>query len=724
MSNFRCAKYAVTLVAVLALWHGSLLSTQAAMAGGAAQTTVAKAASAGTEGSDPFLWLEDKDGARALSWVRAQNARTLPVLQGDPHYKALYAQALHINESASRIPYPEYINGSLYNFWQDAKHVRGILRRTSFAGYLTASPSWTTVLDMDALARREHANWVYKGLDCVQPDEERCLVLLSDGGEDAQTVREFDLSTGHFVPGGFNLPRAKQNAAWIDANRLIVARAWRPGQLTASGYPYVVKTLRRGQPLSAAVEVFRGKPSDVSDDPFVLRDGQGNRAVMINRGVTFFTTEEYLLTARGLRKLNVPAKLNVSGLLDGRLLFSLNQSWNTGGRIFPEGSLVSVPLAQAMTNPSNLHPSLVYAPGPRETIDNVSQTKSDLIVTIYKNVRGRALVFTPSGTGGWSMRPLNLPDNSSIDVIDTNLHNDRSFLRVSNFLMPSTLYVANAASGQPEKIKSLPPQFNAAPEVVEQHEATSKDGTKVPYFVVRPRNMRFEGNNPTILNAYGGFQISMTPYYSGVTGKLWLERGGVYVLANIRGGGEFGPAWHDAGLKTHRQRIYDDFYAVGKDLIARKITSPRRLGIVGGSNGGLLMGVEFTQHPEMWNAVQIEVPLLDMMRYEKIQAGASWVAEYGSVSVPAERQFLASISPYQNLRAGVAYPEPFIWTTTKDDRVGPQHARKFAAKLASMGVPYLFYEVIEGGHGAGANLREDAKTEALGYTYFVMKLME
>ncbi len=417
-------------------------------------------------------------------------------------------------------------------------------------------------------------------------------------------------------------------------------------------------------------------------------------------------------------------KLDVSGLVDDQLLLSLNQDWNAHGTVFKQGSLVSVDLAAAAAHPADLHPALVYVPGARESLNGVSVTKNDLVLTVYQNVRGRAFVYSPAAANRWTLRRLNFPDNASIDVVDSNIRDNRVFLTVSGFLTPTTLYLADASSGARERVKALPAQFDASNDLVEQHEATSKDGTKIPYFIVRPKGMRFDGMNPTVINAYGGFQISETPFYSATTGKLWLERGGVFVLANIRGGGEFGPAWHEAGLKTHRQRIYDDFYAVGRDLVTRKITDPRHLGIVGGSNGGLLMGVEFTQHPEMWNAVQIEVPLLDMLRYEQIEAGASWVGEYGSVSVPAERAFLQKISPYQNLRAGVAYPEPFIWTTTKDDRVGPQHARKFAAKLAAMHVPYLFYEVTEGGHGAGANLKETAETSALGWTYFTMKLME
>ena len=688
-----------------------------------AQRTTARAMPAAMQGADPFLWLEDKDGARALAWVRAQNARSLPILERDSHYRTFYAQALAINQSEARIPYPEYLHGAVYNFWQDARHVRGIWRRTTLRSYGTAAPAWTTVLDLDALSKRERANWVWKGADCAQPQERFCMISLSDGGEDAVTLREFDLDTGKFVAGGFTLPRAKQSTAWLDADTLLVSRPWTADEVTASGYPYDVRVLKRGAPLTAASELFRGSRSDVSVDPFTLDDGAGHHAAFVSRGLTFFTTQISLLRNGALEPLNLPQKLNVQGMVDGRLLISLNQPWQVEGRTLRAGSLVAIALSQAQTDPAHLHPSLVYAPGPRESIAGVAVTKHHAVVTGYENVRGRAYVFTPNGSA-WVMRRLALPDNASINVASTSLHGDGAFLSVTSFLLPTTLYFTDASRGTPQKIKSMPAQFDASQEITQQYEATSKDGTKIPYFVVRPKNMRFDGSNPTVLTAYGGFQISETPYYSGTIGKLWLERGGVFVLANIRGGGEFGPAWHEAGLKTHRQRIYDDFYAVGKDLVARRITDPRHLGIVGGSNGGLLMGVEFTQHPDMWNAVQIEVPLLDMLRYEKIQAGASWVGEYGSVSVPAERAFLEKISPYQNLRAGVAYPEPFIWTTTKDDRVGPQHARKFAAKLAAMRVPYLYYEVIEGGHGAGANLKESARTAALGWTYFTMKLME
>jgi prolyl oligopeptidase len=350
-------------------------------------------------------------------------------------------------------------------------------------------------------------------------------------------------------------------------------------------------------------------------------------------------------------------------------------------------------------------------------------TRDRLVVTINQNVRGRVFVFSPAAGGAWTRKQIQLPDNVTTSAADANRRGGEALINVTGFLTPTSVWLADAQAPSAATVKSLAAKFDASRDTVEQLEATSKDGTKIPYFVVRAKTLKRDGSSPTILYAYGGFEVSMTPSYSDMTGKLWLERGGVYVLANIRGGGEFGPAWHEAGLKTHRQVIYDDFAAVAQDLIARKITSPRRLGIMGGSNGGLLMGVEFTQHPELWRAVDIQVPLLDMLRYEQIDAGTSWVGEYGSVANPDERAFLASISPYQNLKSGVKYPEPFIWTTTKDDRVGPQHARKFAAKMSAMGLPYLFYEVTEGGHGSGANLKERAHTSALEFTYFARQLM-
>ncbi|MBV9402216.1 MAG: S9 family peptidase, partial [Candidatus Eremiobacteraeota bacterium] len=573
-----------TTVAV-AILTASLNSV--ALTAGPAQTTVAQAPPTSADGSDPFLWLEEKDGARAIAWVRQQNQRSLSVLQSDPHYRPFYQEALHIAESPARIPFPAIFNGAVYNFWQDATHVRGIWRRTTLRSYQTAKPAWHTVIDVDALARAEGKNWVWEAPDCAEPQEVRCMVAFSEGGEDAQTLREFDLNTQRFVANGFVLPRGKQSESWENPDTLLVSREWQPGDLTASGYPYIVKRWQRAQPLSSATEVFRGQKSDVSDDPLVLNDGDGNHAALIRRGVTFFTSEYYIEAPGGLRKLNIPAKSDVSGLVHGRMLLTLNEDWNPQGQLFHAGSLAAVSLNDALTSPSNLHPTLVWAPQPREALESTAVTKNTVLIALLRNVRGRALVYTPTGVAGWRGRELPLPENATIGLGSTDLRSDAMFVTATSFLMPSSLYYGNAQTATLSKVKALPPLFNSRNDVIEQLEATSRDGTKVPYFIVRPKNMRYNGANPTILNAYGGFQISETPTYSATMGKLWLERKGVFALANIRGGGEFGPAWHEAGLKTNRQRIYDDFYAVGKDLIARKITSPRRLGIVGGSNGGL-----------------------------------------------------------------------------------------------------------------------------------------
>ncbi|HTU81461.1 MAG TPA: prolyl oligopeptidase family serine peptidase [Candidatus Acidoferrales bacterium] len=720
-------RFGVALFAALAFAGGSLAL---AADSSAPQTTVARAIPGVTGDQDPFLWLEDKDGARALAWVKEQNARTVAVLERDPRYPALYAAALKLYESPDRIASPELLRGEIYNFWQDAAHLRGIWRRTTLESYRTDSPDWTTVLDLDKLAAAEHANWVWKGFTCEEPSERYCMISLSNGGEDAVTMREFDLDAGAFVPNGFVLPRGKQVAAWDGDDALLVSREWEPGELTASGYPYVVKRLQRGQALSSAVEVFSGEKTDqLFTTPIALTDGAGNHAALVNRAPTFFTTQLYIRTPHGLQRLALPPKTFVEGMVDGRLLFSLRQAWSDGSTSFATGSLIAVPLADALKDPAHVTPSPVYAPGPREAIavtgggDGVDVTKSSVILSIYHDVNGREMVFTPASDGTWAKRQIDLPGDSTTAVQATSILSDDAFLTSTSFLQPTALYLADTVTGRASVVKQLPPKFDASKDVVEQHEVASQDGTMIPYYVVHSKNMPFDGRNPTVLYAYGGFQIAVTPAYSGETGKLWLEHGGVYAIANIRGGGEFGPAWHEAGLTVHRQRIYDDFYAVAKDLVDRKITDPRHFGINGGSNGGLLMGVEFTQHPEMYNAVSIGIPLLDMMRFEHIEAGASWVDEYGSVSVPAQRAFLRSISPYQNLRPGVAYPEPFIWSTTKDDRVGPEAARKFAAKLAAMHVNYLYYEVLEGGHGLGANFKEDAESDALRWTYFTMKLM-
>jgi len=696
---------------IAALLVTATLAASPAIAQTAAMTTTDSA-------TDPYIWLEDKDGAKALAWVEAENAKTLPRLENDPRYATFYQEALAIASAKDRIPMPDQRYGRIYNFWRDVDHPHGVWRWTSEAEYASTDPTWTTTLDLDALGKAEGKQWVFKGATCLRPEERLCLVALSEGGEDAVTYREFDLASGQFVEGGFVLPKSKQNATWVDKDTLLVARDWGQGTTTDSGYAFVMKTVKRGQSLDKANEVYRGEPGDQGGTAAgVLTDAKGERLVVIQRRKTFFGADKLIWTPNGVTKLDLPDRTYPVALIDGQVIFSTSDPWGD----IPTGAIASAPFADVAKGV--IEPTLIFAPNARQAVEGVSDTRDRLIVTITDNVRGRAMVFD-HGASGWASRSIALPDNASIGVASTDDRSDHAFLTVTGFLTPTSLLTIDAAdTAAPKTIKTLPSKFDAADLIVEQFEATSTDGTRVPYFIVHKKGVALDGTTPTIMTAYGGFEVSMTPGYSAITGKLWLERGGSYVLANIRGGGEFGPAWHDAGRKTKRQVIYDDFASVAQDLFRRGLTSPKKLGIYGGSNGGLLMGVEFNQHPDLWQAVTIQVPLLDMIRYEQIAAGASWVDEYGSVKNPEERAFLEKISPYRNLKKGVAYPEPYIWTTTKDDRVGPQHARKFAARMSEYGLPYLFYEDTAGGHSGDADIAQAARMQALQMTYFAQKLL-
>ena len=667
-------------------------------------------------GNDPNLYLEEIEGERALAWARTENARSLAILEGDARYAQLHADALALANSHDRLPLGAVRDGYYYNFWQDETHVRGIWRRSPIAAYASGNPAWETILDVDALASAENKNWVYKGADCLSGTT-RCMLELSDGGRDAAVYREFDTATKAFVQGGFEVPDAKSNIGWQDRDTLLVGTDWGAGSMTESGYPYIVKAWRRGTPLSSATEVIRGVATDVSMSPFDLEDVDGSRVVMASQATTFFESVYFRLGQGAPQRLNLPPKSTIRGLHKGFLLFTLEQEWNG----FPNGALLAYPVAD-MTS-ATPHVTQLYAPSARESIDDVVTTRDAVLIAGYQNVRGRILRYAWDGRA-WIESTVALPPNGAVNLAGSSPTEAAAFATFEDFLTPTTLYALEDRATRARSIRSLPAQFNAAPYTSEQFEATSRDGTKIPYFVVRRRDQQANGQNPTLLYAYGGFQVSELPFYSPSLGKLWLDRGGTYVLANIRGGGEFGPAWHQAGLKTHRQVIYDDFYAVEQDLVARHITSPRRLGIEGGSNGGLLMGVMLNQHPEMVHAAVVQVPLIDMLRYDQLGAGASWVDEYGSPHVPAERRWLERMSPYQNLRARPDFPMPFIETSTRDDRVHPGHARKYAARMAELGIPFLYYENIEGGHAAAANLNETARRRALEYTYLMRQLMD
>jgi prolyl oligopeptidase len=670
--------------------------------------------------NDPFLWLEDIEGAKPLAWVKAQNDRSLALLQGDPRFAPAQAQALAILNSKDRLALGSIRNGYVYNFWQDEKNVRGLWRRSPMAAYRAGNPVWETLLDIDALAAAENANWVFKGADCLTDDERYCLIQLSNGGKDAVVRREFDASKKAFTPDGFSLPEAKSDSAWKDKDTLLVATDFGPGTLTESGYPFVIKELKRGQKLADAREIIRGTAKDVAVAPGVLESEDGTRLPIAIVADTFFTSTVYRLDGETPAKINLPQRVTVRGLHKAQLVFTIEEAWTISGKTYPAGALLSM----SMNDTGGASPTinLMTTPGDREAIEDVGVTRDSVLVAGTRNVIGRLARLTFDGRA-WLESEISLPAGT-VSLASASSSDGVAFAVDEDPLHPQTLYDIDARTGVAKPIKALPALFNADGLKLQQFEATSTDGTKIPYFIVGKPEALARGEAPTLLYGYGGFQVSMNPTYSPVLGKLWLEAGGVYVLANIRGGGEFGPAWHQAGLKTKRQIIYDDFIAVAQDLIARKITSPRRLGIEGGSNGGLLMGVMLTQRPELFNAAVVQVPLLDMLRYHKLLAGASWVDEYGSPDVPEERQWLVKMSPYQNLKKRPDFPEPFFVTSTKDDRVHPGHARKYAAKMESLGMPFLYYENTDGGHAASANQTERAKRSALEFTYLKRKLMD
>ena len=708
--------------AVLAALLASTSLTSVSMA----QTASSAPAFATSEASDPYVWLEDVEGARAMAWVKDHNTHSLGVLQGDPRYEPLHQQALAIVQARDRIPAPGFTHdGHIDNFWQDAQHVRGVWRRTTLDSYKTAEPQWETVLDIDALAEAESANWVYKGSTCLAPEERYCLISLSNGGKDAVTLREFDSVTRSFVEGGFFLPESKGGATWLNKDTLLISRDFGVGTLTNSGYPMIVKRMMRGQSLDQADVLFMGEPTDVSVSGYTLRDADGAlKATLINRSIDFYSSETYRVTDDGaVVKLALPAKSDITGLVAGKLVVSLKQDWTApSGQDFKSGDLIAWPL-DAWLEDQATPAVLVLRPTERQAVEGVNATRNTLVVALYDNVRGSVRVYRP-GDSEWTYSTLGLPQNVSVGVGSASETDDKVFVSVTGYLNPSSLWLADAATGAVDQVKSMPAKFDATGMTVDQHEARSADGTMIPYFVVHKADMPLDGSNPTLLYGYGGFESSLLPGYSATVGKLWLERGGVYVIANTRGGGEFGPRWHEAALQQNRQRAHEDFQAVALDLIARDIASQPKLGIMGGSQGGLFMGAMLTQRPDLINAAVIQVPLFDMLRFHKLLAGDSWKGEYGDPDIPEQRAWIQAYSPYQNLRAGQPYPEVFIHTSTKDDRVHPGHARKAAARLEELGYPVLFYENTDGGHAAGANLQETARRLALEYTYLSRRLMD
>jgi len=676
---------------------------------------------------DPYLWLEGVDDEKALDWVRTENAATAGRLTSNPLFDELYAEARAILNAASRLPAVHQQGEWLYNYWRDDKHPRGVYRRTTLASFATDKPDWEIVIDIDALSAREQQQWVFKGMDCLREHPEHCLVSLSPGGGDAVVTREFNSVDKTFVKDGFFLPLAKGGANWIDADTLFVATDFGPDSMTDSGYPRIVKRWKRGTPLAAAEVVYEGDAASVGSFAYRLHSA-GADIDLVRDARTFWTTERFQLTSDGLKHLELPLTATVNGAFKGRLIISLKEDWQRAGATWPQGAvLIADPAALYGDGKDGIE--MLIEPDSNSIVQAVDSTDSTILVTVLDNVRGKIYRYSPGPEGRWERSLIAFPDNGALEITSTDDASGNFFARYESFTTPPALYYVASADWQPEKIKQQPPSFDGDRYRTEQYFATSADGTRVPYFVVIAKDAKRDGKNPTHIFSYGGFRNSLTPSYSGsyedlsgAYGKLWLDRGGVFVLANIRGGGEFGPQWHTAALKENRHRAFEDFEAVAEDLFKRNITSPEHLGIEGRSNGGLLVGATMTRRPELYGAVICGVPLLDMKRYHKLLAGASWMAEYGDPDVPDEWAFIRAYSPYQNLKPGVDYPAVFFYTSTRDDRVHPGHARKMAAKMEDMGFGVWYYENTEGGHGGSTTNDQLAYRLALAYTFLWTQL--
>ena len=685
--------------------------------------TLSAAASAEEKKGPPpderYGWLEDVAGARALDWVHGRNALSTKALAEGEAFKALEARLLGILDSDARIPYLQKLGPYFYNFWRDAQNPRGLWRRTTLAEYRKPRPAWETVIDLDALGAAEKENWVWHGADCLKPDYERCLLSLSRGGADASVEREFDLRTKGFVANGFALPEAKSSVGWLDRDTLYVGTDFGPGSLTSSGYPRVARIWKRGTPLASAETVYAGQPGDVS--VLALRDHtQGFERDFVYRAITFYSNQLFLRRGGSLVAIEKPDSASANVWRDV-LLLELRDDWAIGGRSYKAGSLLAADFEAFLRGERRL--DVLFEPSERSSLAGYDSTRHHLLLNVLDNVRNRLYVVSREN-GAWTRQALpGMPDFGTLgaNALDAD-ESDDYFLTVTDYLTPTSLSLGSVGGGAPERLKQLPALFESAGLAVAQHEAVSRDGTRIPYFQVSRAALALDGSNPTLLYGYGGFEVPLLPGYSATVGAGWLEQGGVYVVANIRGGGEFGPRWHKAALKAERHKAYEDFIAVGEDLVRRRVTSTPKLGIQGGSNGGLLMGNMLTLRPELWGAVVCQVPLLDMRRYHTLLAGASWMGEYGDPDDPAQWEFIRTFSPYHNLKEGVRYPPTLFMTSTRDDRVHPGHARKMAARMLELGQDVTYYENVEGGHGGAADNRQQAHMSALAFSFLWQRL--
>jgi len=682
-----------------------------------AALVLAAGAAAAQTVDDPFAWLEDVQGDKALTWARERNAKTLAVLEARPEYQPIYARTLQILDSKDKIPAPELYGDAVYNFWKDDQHERGLWRRTTIASYRAAAPKWETVLDVDALAKAEGKGWVWHGATCLPPANERCMLNLSPGGSDTHVYREFDTKKKEFVAGGFSLPEAKSRVAWRDENTLWVGTDFGPGSLTTSGYPRIVKLWKRDTPLADARTVYEGKVEDVaaSGGTEILSDG---RYDLVTRVPAFFRQETFLFAGDKLSRLDIPEDAEPRIVFRGRMLFSLRSDWTVEGKTYREGSLLAAPLEGLARGEHGIE--VLFEPSARVFLADVRNTRDRVLLQTLDAVKSKLTALSLEN-GAWQRSEIPTPGMGTASLSAMNDWSKTWLFSYEDFTTPESLWLSENG-GKPEKVKTEPAFFDAEGMATEQFEATSKDGTKIPYFVVRPKGVKWDGTAPTLLYAYGGFEVSEVPSYNAARGSAWLARGGVFALANIRGGGEFGPAWHKGAVKENHIHNFEDFAAVAQDLAARKITSAPRLGIMGGSQGGLLVSGTMALYPQLFHAVVAQVPLADMKRFSHLLAGASWMAEYGDPDKAEDWAYIQTWSPYQLLKPDAKYPTPFYWTNTRDDRVHPAHARKMVAKLEAQGHPVYYFENTEGGHGSGAVNKQTAQVTALQYAYLWMML--
>lgn len=668
---------------------------------------------------DPYVWLEDVDGEGALNWVKARNVKTQERLESDPAFNRLRDELLAILDSKERIPFITKRGEYFYNFWKDTEHPRGIWRRTTLDEYQKESPRWDVLLDLDALGKAEGVNWVWSGAQLLKPHCKRALISLSRGGADATTTREFDMEKREWVADGFVRPEAKGGLTWIDEDHVFVQTDFGAGSLTHSGYPRVCKRWTRGTPLARADVVFEGKLEDVSVS---ARHEQtpGFERSFVRRSLAFYSSELHYLKPSGeWLKLDLPDSAEKTVHMR-HVALELREAWSHNGASYPAGALLIGRFDDLLLGTVKFE--MLFEPGPNTALAEFHFTRDHVLLNVIEDVKNSLSVCAETPVG-WTKEPLRgapVIGRTDVTPVDSEDSNDY-FLTTTGYLTPPTLSLGQH-DGHVMPLKSLPRLFDADGLMVRQHFAVSRDGTRVPYFMVSREDLSPTGDHPVLLYGYGGFEISLQPGYSAGVGRAWLTQGGVYVVANIRGGGEYGPRWHQAALKENRLRAYEDFAAVAEDLVSRKVTCARRLAVQGGSNGGLLVGNMITLYPELFHAAVCQVPLLDMRRYHKLLAGASWMAEYGDPDVPEQWEYIRRFSPYHNVAAGKKTPSVLFTTSTRDDRVHPGHARKMMALMEEQGHPVLYYENIEGGHGGAADNKQAAYMQALAWTFLKREL--